>query len=101
MYVNSILNSNCFLSAVKLSAPPSTTKLESKRQETKETVEGMEGRWQCAGLTFSFMCSVHLDNGLCVAMCSLPLNWACTFWPIYVMINELLQHYFFLVYQIF
>lgn len=69
---SSILNLNCFLSAVKLSAPPSAAKLESKRQEAKETVAGMERKRQCADLTFSLMCSVHLDYGLCVAMCSLP-----------------------------
>lgn len=46
----SILNSNCFLLAVKLSAPVSADKLESKRQETKGTMEGMEGRWQNTGV---------------------------------------------------
>lgn len=65
---------NCFLSAVKPSAKP-----ESKRQETNETAEGMEGSWHVS-FTFSFMCSVYLDNGICFVMCSLPSNWAYNLW---------------------
>lgn len=50
---------NNFLSAMKLSSPPSATKLESKMQETTVIREGMEGWWQYRDLMLNFMCSVH------------------------------------------
>lgn len=54
------------------SVPSSAAKLESNRQEMKETIEGMEGRWCFVSLTCNFMCSVHsADNGLHVAMSTL------------------------------
>lgn len=50
---------NNFLSAMKLSSPPSATKLESKMQETTVIREGMEGWWHYRDFMLSFMCSVH------------------------------------------
>lgn len=50
---------NNFLSAMKLSPPPSATKLESKMQETTVIREGMEGWWHYRDFMLSFMCSVH------------------------------------------
>lgn len=88
-----ILNLNYFLLAVKLSAP-SAAKMDSKRQKTEETIEGRVGSLCYAGLTFSILCFVHLDSGLSVAMCNLPLNWACTLMLTHLKINVFLWHYF-------
>lgn len=50
---------NNFLSAMKLSPPPSATKLELEMQETTVLREGMEGWWHYRDFMLSFMCSVH------------------------------------------
>lgn len=55
---------------MKLRSTASTTKLESKRQETTETVEGMKGRKSNRGLTLSFMCFVMLYQCFCITVCS-------------------------------
>lgn len=54
-----------FFSAVKLTSA-SSTEVDSKRQEIKETVEGMKGN---AGLTLSFTCSVF-HHCLGTSVCS-------------------------------
>lgn len=64
-----------FFSAVKLTSA-STTEVDSRRQEIKETVEGMKGN---AGLTLSFTCSVHhqcLGTSVCsyLLCCNLQID---------------------------
>lgn len=58
-----------FLSAVKLTSA-STTKGESKRQEIKETVEGMKGRKANSGWTFGLMFSALIQPCICITMLS-------------------------------
>lgn len=55
---------------MKLPSTASTTKLESKRLETTETVEGMKGRKADRGLTLSFMRFVMLYQCFCITVCS-------------------------------
>lgn len=84
-YVSLILYLNCFLSAAKQSTPPSAVEPESKMEPNK-TVSGMEGRWPCFSFTFKVMCYVHLDNGFCFSVCSLPSNWAYILWPLQIVV---------------
>lgn len=64
---------------MKLTSTAATTKLESKKQDTKETVKGMKGRKSYTGFTLSFMCFAMLHpsfiNAIILELCAFAVLW--------------------------